>query len=199
MPLPEIVIDSSEIHFLAAQLLSKHLSDQQRTAIRLYKNDITPDGKDHLPSGYFEQLNRSLRGGAENIAYQSFVVAELDEALLRFKLGDPVILYRGIGLKSEEIKKLEQVGSCWRQTAYSSCTVEEYKADEFARRSVTPINEGIVLQLEIAAGVHILPITGASNDLEAEWLLPRNCNFHVGSSPRKCALTNLWRMQIKVG
>jgi hypothetical protein len=198
VPLSEIVIDSSDMHFLVAQELSKHLSDEQRIAIRLYKNDITPDNKDHFPPGYFEQLNCSLRDCAANIAHQSFVVTQLDEALLRFKLGNTAILYRGIGLSQAKRNELEQVGWYWQQKAYSSCTLEEYKADEFARRRVSSTDEGVVLQLEIAAGINILPIAGSSNDLEAEWLLPRNCSFYVESPLHQCDLTKLWRVRIRV-
>ena len=159
--------------------MNKHLALEERKAIRLYKSDITPDDQDHRPPGYFEQLNAALRADSTSMPHQVFVVQHLDAALRRFVLAEPVSLHRGMGADAARLAELQKVGHHWVEKAYSSCTTEKYKAEEFARRSGSPNGVGLVLEIEIPAGTHVLPMTGAANDLEDEWLLPRGCRFSV--------------------
>jgi hypothetical protein len=196
MPSAPVPIYSHDMDFAAAQKFAEiHLTPEERAAVKLYKSDITSGAKDYNPPGYFEQLNAALRAGTTSLPYQAHTVQHLDEASRRFIFAETVLLYRGIGVSATKLAGVTQVGQRWAEKAYSSCTTEEYRAWEFARRSTPPGGAAVLLELEVAAGVNVLPIVGQTNDLESEWLLPRGCGFWMCVTQES---NGAWRLRMRV-
>jgi hypothetical protein len=167
------------------QLLKRHLSEIHWSMVRLYKSDILPDGTEHF--FYFGKLNSALRSGSSGLAHQADVVNALDAAFELFVLAEPTTFWRGIGLSKSDLEALAPVGRKTIEPAYSSCATEEYVAERFARSNGTVGFEKVLLEIHAPSGLHVLPIVShpdhGSNDLEFEYLLPRNCEMEVLALP----------------
>lgn len=142
------------------------LTDAQRQAVNAYKFDA------------FEEINPALRIGLDPDSYYEQLIEDLDSALARFRLPEPIVVYRGfVDLAVREAP----VGSKFVDFAFFSTSLLRSVAEGLI--SVEAESERALGELVIPGGVEIGAFVGAPDLVrqmdEAEVLLPRASRFRI--------------------
>jgi len=144
----------------------RSLTDAERGALSAYKLD---DG---------EPLNEVLRRDLDATDDQVEMVRQLDRSLARFRLPEPVVVYRGtggVGLRSLT------AGAEFIDFAYTSTSLLRIVAEEFVQAIGPERRE--VAEVVIPGGALVAAYAGAPDLVtplgELEILLPRASRFHI--------------------
>jgi len=95
------------------------------------------------------------------------VVKQIDEAMLKSKIPEDVLVYRGVQ------GNMPRLGEKIRDPAFQSTSLDPKIADGFAGGG------GYKLEIELPGGQHAVYVSGVMGGAEAEILLPRGTTLRV--------------------
>jgi hypothetical protein len=146
------------------------LTPAEREAIAAYKLDA------------FEPINESLRYGFAPSTEEQRLIASLDRALARFRLPEPVIVYRGF--VSYSVRQAA-VGREIIDFGYFSTSLLRVVAEDII--SSEPEEERLIAEVTIPGGAQIGAFVAAPELVrdygEVEVLLPRESRFRITGRP----------------
>lgn len=150
------------------------LSPAERKALRFYKGD-----------GYRE-INQVLRYGGESDPDILQAIEDLDVALSRFQLPEPVIAYRGLGSQALFTQAEDLIGDTIEEPAYLSTSLLRSVAEGYlSARSEWRVLEEILVPGGVAVGAYVGAPDLVEPMEEHEFLLPRGTELAVHAVRRE--------------
>jgi hypothetical protein len=162
-----------------APVQAADLSAKEARALRAYQG-----------TGY-QDINAALRSGKRGNAEERAVIAGVDSTMQRSRLREPAEVHRGMvvqpGTPAARILDSLRPGATFRDSGYTSTTVDKSVADNFTRSGARGASQ-VAVKIRVPVGARavymnsVLPKQGMLDfTKEREMLLDRNTQFRVVS------------------